>query len=210
MLNLALTKPTDVEEVMKEVILATSNAGKIAELKELLSPIKVIPQSELNISTPDETGLTFIENAILKARFAASVSGKPALADDSGLVVYALNGEPGIYSSRFAGESATDEENIEKLLKEMKDIPDEQRGAYFYCSMALVRHKYDPAPLIATGIMRGYITRQITGEDGFGYDPVFYIPHEECTAAELPRRIKNQISHRAQALESLRTQWKWI
>ncbi len=195
---------------MKEVILATSNQGKILELTDLLAPIKAIPQAEFEISTPEETGLSFVENAILKARFAASLTGKAALADDSGLVVHALNGEPGIYSSRFAGEQANDEENVAKLLKKMEAVPDEQRGAYFYCAIALVRHKYDPAPLIATGVWRGFITRKRAGDDGFGYDPVFYIPSEECTAAELPKRRKNQISHRAQALDSLRALWKWI
>ncbi len=188
---------------MREIILATSNKGKISELEELLAPIKCIDQASLNINSVKETGLTFIENAIIKARHASIQADKPALADDSGLVVYALKGEPGIYSSRYAGEHANDKENIRKLLDRLKDTPDEQRTAYFYCAMVLVRHSTDPTPIVATGQLNGFITRQIAGTGGFGYDPIFYIPSQECTAAELPTQIKNTLSHRAQALKSL-------
>jgi len=191
---------------MKEVLLATGNEGKIKELEFLLSPIQCIPQGEFNIPGVNETGLTFIENALLKARHAAKLSQRPALADDSGLVVHALHGDPGIYSSRYAGKNATDQDNIKKLLHELDNIPDEQRGAYFYCAIVLLRYAKDPAPVIATGQLNGFITRQVSGDGGFGYDPIFYIPSQECTAAQLPLRIKNKISHRAQALKKLRKQ----
>lgn len=189
---------------MKELVLATNNPGKIKELEHLLDPIHCIPQIHLNISPAEETGLSFIENAILKARHAANLSQKPALADDSGLIVPALHGQPGIYSSRFSGANATDSTNIHKLLKLLEDTPDEQRGACFYCVIAVVRYENDPAPLIATGQVKGFITRKLTGEEGFGYDSVFYIPTLESTAAQLPLRIKNQISHRAKALKKIK------
>ncbi|KTD14273.1 RdgB/HAM1 family non-canonical purine NTP pyrophosphatase [Legionella israelensis] len=191
---------------MKELILATGNKGKISELTALLAPIKCIQQVSLGIPEAKETGATFIENALLKARHASSLSHRPALADDSGLVVHALQGEPGIYSARYAGKDATNTENIKKLLKQLEDTPDEQRSAYFYCAIVLIQHASDPAPLIATGKLNGFITRQPAGSEGFGYDPVFYIPSQECTAAQLPSRIKNSISHRAQALAKLREQ----
>lgn len=190
---------------MNELILATSNAGKIKELAAILAPIHCIAQSDLGIESVDETGLSFIENALLKARFASHRANKPALADDSGLVVPALNGEPGIYSARFAGLNVTDTDNIQLLLHKMKSLVGEQREAYFYCAITLVRFANDPTPLVATGVFKGFITQTLQGEGGFGYDPVFYVPQFECTAAELPSTIKNQISHRAKALEQLRT-----
>lgn len=189
---------------MNELILATSNAGKIKELQAILAPIHCIAQSDLHIDCADETGLSFIENALLKARFASHHAKRPALADDSGLVVPALNGEPGIYSARFAGVSATDTDNIQLLLNKMKSLVNEQREAYFYCAIALVRFANDPTPLVATGLFKGFITQTIQGEGGFGYDPIFYVPKYQCTAAQLPAAIKNQISHRAKALERLR------
>lgn len=191
---------------MKELILATANKGKISELKALLEPMECIDQASLGIPDVPETGLSFIENALLKARHACSLGKKPALADDSGLVVYALQGEPGIYSARYAHREASDADNIRKLLGKLSETPDEQRAAYFYCAIVLMRHPSDPAPLIATGQLNGFITRQPTGTGGFGYDPVFYIPQQECTAAQLSSRIKNSISHRAQALVKLREQ----
>lgn len=191
---------------MKEIVLATGNKGKIAELEALLAPMICIPQSSLNISSIKETGLTFIENAVMKARHASIESDKPALADDSGLVVHALNGEPGIHSARYSGESTNDQHNIDKLLFNLNGVPDEQRAAYFYCAIALVKHPTDPTPLIAFGQLNGYITRQQAGTDGFGYDPVFYVPSQESTVAQLPARIKNTISHRAQALKHLLAQ----
>ncbi len=189
---------------MKEIILATSNPGKIKELRDLLAPIECIPQTDLEISDALENGFSFIENALIKARHASLHAGKPALADDSGLVVPALNGEPGIYSARYAGKDATDAENIHLLLEKMTHIPSKKREAWFYCAIALVQHAKDPTPIIATGICRGMIHTLPVGEGGFGYDPIFYIPDFQCTAAQLPAKIKNNISHRAQALKQLR------
>lgn len=189
---------------MKELILATNNPGKIKELRAILAPAHCIAQNELNIPEAKETGLSFIENALIKARWASRFAKKPALADDSGLVVPALNGEPGIYSARFAREKATDAENIHLLLEKMKALRDRERQAYFYCAIALVQNETDPTPLIATGLFKGIITEAAEGHEGFGYDPVFYIPEHHCTAAQLPNQVKNQISHRAKALLQLR------
>jgi len=189
---------------MKELILATSNSGKIKELQNLLAPIHCIAQSTLGISSAEENGLSFIENAIIKARHTSSLAGKPALADDSGLVVAALNGKPGIYSARYAGPDASDRDNINLLLKNMAHLPQEQRQAFFYCAIAYVQHATDPTPLIATGRFDGYISMEPSGEEGFGYDPIFYITEHQCTAAQLPAHIKNTISHRAKALNQLR------
>lgn len=189
---------------MKEIILATSNAGKIKELQHLLAPVQCIAQNTLGISNAEETGLSFIENAIIKARHASLIAGMPSLADDSGLVVPALNGEPGIYSARYAGIDATDRGNIDLLLENMSHLHSEQRLAYFYCAIALVQHATDPTPIIATGMFHGSISTTATGEGGFGYDPVFYLKEYQCTAAQLPVNIKNTISHRAKALSQLR------
>ncbi|MFC3909073.1 RdgB/HAM1 family non-canonical purine NTP pyrophosphatase [Legionella dresdenensis] len=191
---------------MNEIILATSNAGKIAELKAILSPLTCISQSSLDIESAEETGLSFIENALIKARHASRLSGKPALADDSGLVVAALGGEPGIYSARYAGSGASDNDNIKHLLTRLEPFPGNQRSAYFYCAIALVRHAEDPVPLIACGQLDGIISTELAGEYGFGYDPVFYIPAQGCTAAQLPAKTKNAISHRANALKQLQQQ----
>lgn len=188
---------------MNELILATSNKGKIKELNAMLAPIVCISQADLGVEDAEETGLSFIENALIKARHASRLTKKPALADDSGLVVPALNGEPGIYSARYAGKQANDSNNIDLLLSNMNPLADEQRQAYFYCAIALVQHEQDPTPLIATGIFHGRIIREKRGEHGFGYDPIFYIEQQQCTAAELSASIKNTISHRAQALKQL-------
>ncbi|CAM2928001.1 RdgB/HAM1 family non-canonical purine NTP pyrophosphatase [Legionella worsleiensis] len=189
---------------MNEIILATGNKGKIREFQELLAPIRCIAQSSLGIDGAEETGLSFIENAIIKARHVSSLAKKPALADDSGLVVPSLNGQPGIYSARYAGQEASDQDNIQLLLENMKDLPTAQRHAYFYCAIALVQHATDPTPFIATGILHGSIALAAVGSGGFGYDPVFFIAEHQCTAAELPAQIKNSISHRAKALHHLR------
>ena len=186
---------------MKKIILATSNAGKIAELQSLLSPTECVPQSELGIQDAEETGLSFIENALIKARHASRLSGEPALADDSGLVVPALNGRPGIYSARFAGKNASDADNIERLLQELRLKQTSDRKAFFYCAIALVSHADDPTPMVATGTLHGIITEAPSGNKGFGYDPVFYLPSYECTLAELSTTEKNIVSHRAQALK---------
>lgn len=191
---------TSLELPMKSLILATSNAGKIQELSALLHPIICIPQTELGISDADETGLTFIENAIIKARHAAEKSGKPSLADDSGLVVPALNGAPGIYSARYAKNGQTP---IETLLTEMQHLEGGSRYAYFYCAIVLMKYATDPSPTIATGKLEGYIGHQSVGTKGFGYDPIFVLPERQCTLAELSLTEKNQISHRSNALKGL-------
>ena len=189
---------------MNELILATSNSGKIKELQHLLAPIQCVAQNTLGISSAEENGLSFIENAIIKARHASLLAGKPALADDSGLVVPALNGEPGIYSARYASIAATDKQNIDLLLENMAHLSAEQRQAFFYCAIAVVQHATDPTPIIATGLFNGSISTTVSGEGGFGYDPVFYVTEYQCTAAQLPATIKNTISHRAKALSQLR------
>lgn len=189
-----------------EIILATANAGKIAELSALLAPMQCVAQAHLNIPEAEETGLSFIENALIKARHASQLAGKPALADDSGLVVPVLNGAPGIYSSRFAGEHTNDAKNNALLLDKLRLIKDIDRHAYFYCAIAVVQHALDPTPLIACGRLDGSIARAAVGHEGFGYDPVFYLPEYQCTMAQLPATIKNKISHRAQALSQLRQQ----
>lgn len=188
---------------MKQLILATSNAGKIAELQTLLSPIECISQRALGIEDTEENGLSFIENALIKARHASLLSGKPALADDSGLVVPVLNGAPGIYSARFAGPDASDADNIKKLIFALSNSPVNERQAFFYCAIVLVRHAKDPTPIIATGALHGVIATIPAGDNGFGYDPVFYLPEHGCTLAEIGTDEKNKISHRASAIQQL-------
>jgi XTP/dITP diphosphohydrolase len=190
---------------MKEIILATHNRGKIAELSAILAPIHCISQHDLGIESVEETGLSFIENAIIKARHASKISNKPALADDSGLVVKALHGQPGIYSARFAGVEATDKENVQKLLEQLTDIEEEHRQAYFYCAIALVQFAKDPTPILAIGQLNGYISREPHGDSGFGYDPIFYLEDHQCTLAQLSVKTKNLISHRAIALKQLKS-----
>lgn len=188
-----------------KIVFASGNAGKINELQSMLENLhyQLIPQGTLGIHDIDETGLTFVENALLKARHACLQSGKPAIADDSGLVVQALDGAPGIYSARFAGKHADARKNIEKLLEEMHDIPEENRRAHFHCTLVYLEHAEDPAPLICEGIWHGTILTAPTGTHGFGYDPVFYDENEKCSAAEMPLERKNKISHRGQALRIL-------
>ncbi len=188
-----------------KIIFASSNSGKINELQSMLDVFhyEIIPQAQLGIHDVEETGLTFIENAILKARNACQHSGKPAIADDSGLVVNALDGAPGIYSARYAGKHSDSRANIEKLLKDMIDIPDDNRQAHFHCTLVYLEHAEDPAPLICEGIWHGRILHSPTGTKGFGYDPVFYDEQEKSSAAELSASRKNEISHRGQALRQL-------
>ena len=188
------------------VVLASNNHGKVRELAELLadSHIRIVPQGELGIDEAEETGLSFVENAILKARHAAAASGLAAIADDSGLEVDALRGAPGIYSARYAGPGAGDEANLRKLLEAMDAVPDAERGARFQCVMVYLRHAADPTPLISQGTWEGRILRAPRGENGFGYDPVFLVPGEGCSAAELEPAVKNALSHRGQALLRLR------
>lgn len=190
---------------LNKLVLASGNKGKLKEFSDILAPlnIELSAQSDFNIGSVEETGTTFVENAILKARHAASISGLPALADDSGLVVHALNGEPGIYSARYAGADASDSENIDKLLAEMDDVQTAQRRAFFFCTLVLMRHSNDPTPLIAQGKWHGTIALSPSGTEGFGYDPVFYVPELNCCAAELEKAEKNKISHRGKAVQEL-------
>ncbi|WP_315709454.1 RdgB/HAM1 family non-canonical purine NTP pyrophosphatase [Brenneria uluponensis] len=190
---------------MQKVVLATGNAGKVRELASLLTDfgLDIVAQTELGVDSAEETGLTFIENAILKARHAAKITGLPAIADDSGLAVDALGGAPGIYSARYAGDAASDRQNLEKLLIALKDVPDEQRSASFHCVLVYLRHAEDPTPLVCHGRWPGIITHAAAGEGGFGYDPIFYIPELGKTSAELSRAEKNLHSHRGQALRLL-------
>jgi XTP/dITP diphosphohydrolase len=188
-----------------QIVLASSNAGKIRELKELFTPLdlELISQTELGVSDIEETGSTFIENALLKARHAAQQTGLPALADDSGLVVAALAGAPGIYSARYAGSPTNDQSNNEKLLLAMRDVPQEKRQAFFYCVLVFLTHADDPTPLVCDGKWSGSILFAPQGGFGFGYNPVFYVPTENASAAEIPSHKKNQLSHRGLALQSL-------
>ena len=184
--------------------MASSNAGKIREIERLLegSGVEIIAQSELGVSDADETGSTFAENSLLKARHAANATGLPAIADDSGLAVDALDGRPGVYSARYAGVDATDDENVDKLLRELADVGDESRGAAFHCVASFVMPG-SPQALVAEGVWRGTILRARRGEGGFGYDPVFRDPASGLTGAELTPEDKNARSHRGQALRGL-------
>ena len=190
---------------MKKIVLASSNPGKVREINQLLADLdlQVQPQSEYGVEDAEETGLTFVENAILKARNAAQHTGLPAIADDSGIEVDALNGAPGIYSARFAGAGASDQDNLEKLLTDLQGIPEAGRSARFQCLLVYLRHATDPPPLICQGTWEGRILAEPRGEHGFGYDPVFYVPTHDCSSAELPPQVKNALSHRGQALRKL-------
>lgn len=190
---------------MEEIVIASRNLKKAHELEDLLAPIglRVRRVSEFSPKEPAETGSTFIENALIKARHAAAVSGLPAIADDSGLCVDALDGAPGVRSARYAGEPASDAVNNDKLLAELEHVPDAERGAQFVSLLVLLRSPNDPIPLIAEGRWRGSILRAPRGALGFGYDPLFYVPEQNCTAAELPPEKKNRLSHRGQAMQIL-------
>lgn len=190
---------------MQQVILATANPGKVAELATLLAEInlQLIAQSDLGIDSVAETGLTFVENAILKARYASQISGLPTIADDSGLVVDILQGAPGIFSARYAGEASDNEKNCAKLLAELAGVPQVQRRAHFYCTLVYLHHAADPAPIICQGSWQGRIALQPSGNGGFGYDPLFLLPDLRLTAAELTAEQKNTLSHRGQAVRKL-------
>ncbi len=189
----------------RQLVLASDNQGKLKELTALLSDsgFSVVGQGDLDVTPAEETGETFIENAILKARNAARQTGRPAIADDSGIEVDVLKGAPGVYSARFAGDNATDSDNVAKLLSQLTDVQSEDRKARFRCLMVYLRRADDPAPLICEGTWSGKVTLTPSGENGFGYDPVFWVPDEGCTAAELNPARKNVLSHRAQALKQL-------
>ncbi|NDB70196.1 MAG: RdgB/HAM1 family non-canonical purine NTP pyrophosphatase [Methylocystaceae bacterium] len=184
------------------ILLASSNLGKIRAFEQILAPlgINIIPQSQLNLESPEETGCTFVENALIKARHASEKSGLPALADDSGILVNALNGAPGLYSARYA---QTDSAAKERLLKELSGVPEQARGAHYYAVLVYVEHPLDPAPIIADARLYGRIAEEARGNEGFGYDALFYLPEYQCTLAELPNEIRNKISNRAQALHQL-------
>lgn len=189
-----------------KLVLASSNRGKLQELRELLGDagVELVAQSELGVEDADETAVTFVENALLKARHAAALTGLPALADDSGLCVDALDGAPGLYSARYSGVHGDAQANIDKLLQELGDVPEERRNAHFYCVLVLVRHAGDPQPLIAEGEWRGRIALGRRGDGGHGYDPVFFDVERGQTAAEMPAELKNRLSHRGKALVELR------
>ena len=190
---------------MSRVVLATGNKGKVRELGELLAnfEMEVVPQTEFNVEEAEETGLTFVENAILKARNAAAQTGLPAIADDSGLEVDYLKGAPGIYSARYAGEGGNDPANNQKLLKALEGVDEAERTARFQCVMVYMRLQSDPVPLIAQGSWEGRILTAAQGENGFGYDPIFFVPEEGRSSAELAAEVKNRLSHRGQALKKL-------
>ena len=190
---------------MSKIVLATGNQGKVREMSDLLADFgfEVLAQSEFNVVDADETGTTFIENAIIKARHAAKETGLAAIADDSGLEVDYLKGAPGIYSARFAGQGASDEDNLNKLLKAMEDVPEEQRSARFHCVLVLMRHADDPTPIVCHGKWEGRILTKAQGDNGFGYDPIFYVPEDNCSSAQLEPARKKQLSHRGKALKTL-------
>ena len=198
------------DRIMKQkIVLATGNKGKVKEMADVLADFgfEVIAQTDLGIESPEETGLTFVENAILKARYASEKSGLPAIADDSGLVVEALNGAPGLYSARYAGVDGdeADAKNREKLLAELTDVPTERRQAKFVSTIVLLQHPSDPSPIIAQGECDGQIIYEEKGENGFGYDSLFFSPEKDCTFAELETVEKKKISHRAKALAVLKS-----
>lgn len=190
---------------MSRVVLATGNPGKVRELAALLadSGLEIVPQTELNVGDAEETGLTFIENALLKARHAARATGLPAIADDSGLAVDALGGAPGIYSARYAGTGGDDAANNRKLLEALAGLPPEQRTARFHCVMVYLRHADDPVPIVCHGQWPGRILEAPRGVNGFGYDPLFLVPETDCASAELDAATKNRLSHRGRALRLL-------
>jgi XTP/dITP diphosphohydrolase len=195
----------------RKVVLASSNKGKLKELQNILAAkdINLIPQSEFNVSDADETGLSFVENAIIKARHACEATGLPSIADDSGIEVDALNGRPGIYSARYSGKigAEADPANNVRLLQELADIPEAERTARFQCVIVYLRHAQDPMPLICQGTWEGRILFEEQGINGFGYDPLFYVPTHQCASAELAADVKNAISHRGQALQRLLACW---
>lgn len=190
------------------IVLASSNAGKLAEIQSILAPagFEARPQNAFDVAPPAETGLTFVENALIKARHAARQTGRPALADDSGLCVDALDGAPGVYSARYAGDDAGDDDNNAKLLAALADVPGARRTARFQCVIVLLSHHADPMPVICQGSWEGAVQAAASGSHGFGYDPLFHVPTHGCSAAELDSETKNRISHRGQALAELKRQ----
>jgi XTP/dITP diphosphohydrolase len=187
---------------MTTLVLASGNQGKLREFSQMLSPLgfELKPQSEFAVEEAEETGLTFVENAIIKARHASKITGLPVIADDSGLEIDALSGAPGIYSSRYAGADATDADNIVAVLDALQGVPSSERTARFQCLLVFMRHAEDPTPLICQGTWQGTILEAPMGDEGFGYDPIFWVPETDCSAAELSPEQKHAISHRGQAM----------
>ncbi len=194
--------PSTLKTTTQKIVLASGNKGKLKEINHRLSHLSytLISQNSLGIHCAEETGTTFVENALIKARHASKESGLPALADDSGLAVDLLNGAPGIYSARYAGEGATDADNNARLLEQLSPYKETQCSAHFYCVIVYLRHALDPAPIICQAAWHGQIVKEAKGENGFGYDPLFFIPELGVTSAQLSPDEKNQISHRGQAL----------
>ena len=192
----------------QRIVLASGNQGKLKEFSQILAPLdlEIVSQGALGVEDAEETGLSFVENAIIKARNACAAAGLPAIADDSGLEVDALSGAPGIYSARFAGPGATDQQNTDKLLQELGDIETKQRSARFRCVLVCMRHQNDPNPLIAVGSWEGKILDAPEGENGFGYDPIFWSPEYDCAAAQLTPEQKKAVSHRGKAVTQLTEQ----
>lgn len=193
------------EQKEQQIVLASGNAGKLREFQQLLAPFnfKVQAQSAFAVEAAEETGLTFIENALIKARHACIHTGRPAIADDSGIEVDALRGAPGIYSARFAGPNASDEDNNLKLLAQLSDVPEELRTARYQCVLVFMRHAKDPTPIVCQAAWEGKILNEPQGDGGFGYDPLFWVPEQQCSAAQLDKDNKNAISHRGKAMAKL-------
>jgi XTP/dITP diphosphohydrolase len=195
---------------MNQIVLASGNKGKLREFADLFAAfdIEVVPQSEFDVPEAEETGLSFVENAIIKARNAAYHTGLPAIADDSGIEVDYLLGAPGIYSARYSGPNATDESNLQALLYALQDVPEKERAARYQCVLVMMRHSKDPTPMIAQASWEGGILEQKTGDGGFGYDPIFWVPEHQCSAAEITAEQKHAISHRGKAMRQLLDQFQ--
>lgn len=195
---------------IKKIVLASGNAGKVREINKLFAGtgIEVVPQSEFNVPEVPETGTTFVENAIIKARHAAKLTGLPAISDDSGIEVDALNARPGVYSARYAGENASDVDNNNKMLEELRGVPEAQRTARYQCLIVFMRSETDPVPIITQGSWEGRILAAPQGDGGFGYDPIFYVPTHNCSGGQLALDVKNTLSHRAIALHAMLEEFK--
>jgi XTP/dITP diphosphohydrolase len=195
---------------MNQIVLASGNKGKLREFADLFAAfdIEVVPQSEFDVPEAEETGLSFVENAIIKARNAAYHTGLPAIADDSGIEVDYLLGAPGIYSARYSGPNATDESNLQALLYALQDVPEKERAARYQCVLVMMRHSKDPTPMIAQASWEGGILEQKAGDGGFGYDPIFWVPEHQCSAAEITAEQKHAISHRGKAMRQLLNQFQ--
>lgn len=199
-----------MSEKMSKIVLASGNAGKVREINKLFSGygIEIVPQSDLNVPEVPETGTTFVENAIIKARHAAKLTGLPAISDDSGIEVDALDARPGVYSARYAGEGASDLDNNNKMLEELQGVAEAERTARYWCLLVFMRHHNDPVPIITQASWEGRILEAPLGDGGFGYDPIFYVPTHNCASGELAIEEKNKISHRALALQAMLEEFK--